>query len=264
MRPTCRLFSFSATTDGGLIVGSGGYPGNSSRAVLLTPVGHDSTPPVITPSVTGTLSLTGSYLSNVSVSWDVRDNESPVTTMTGCQSASVTSDTAGVTFTCTATSAGGTSSGSVTIRRDTTSPQLALPADITVEATGPSGATVTYAASASDNLDSSPVLGCSPASGSVFPLGTTVVTCTALDDADNPSLGSFRVTMVDTTPPLLVVSGNLSVDAVSPTGAPVSYLAPAASDLVDTTRLPSSQLSTTERAELIADAARIKAVLGCR
>jgi hypothetical protein len=155
--------------------------------------------------------------------------------MTGCESTSVTSDTAGAIFTCTATSAGGTSSGSVTIRRDATPPQLALPADLTVEATGPSGATVTYAASASDNLDPSPVFGCSPVSGSVFPLGTTVVNCTALDDADNPALGSFRVTVVDTTPPLLVVSGNLTVDAVNPAGAPVSYLTPAAHDLVDAT-----------------------------
>jgi hypothetical protein len=122
------------------------------------------------------------------------------------------------------------------IGRDTTSPQLALPADITVEATGPGGATVTYAASASDNLDPSPTFGCSPFTGSAFPLGTTVVNCAALDAVGtDPALGSFHVTVVDTTPPLLVVSGNLSVDAVNAAGAQVSYLTPAASDLVDAT-----------------------------
>ena len=117
---------------------------------------------------------------------------------------------------------------------DATPPQIALPADITVEAAGPSGATATYAASVVDNLDPSPVLTCAPASGSGFPLGTTVVTCTASDVAGNSSAGSFRVRVVDTTPPVLVVPGDLTVDAVDPAGAPVRYL-PAAGDLVDAT-----------------------------
>ena len=45
-----------------------------------------------------------------------------------------------------------TGSFSVTVQ-DTTSPALTLPADITVEATGPSGATVTYPATATDIVD---------------------------------------------------------------------------------------------------------------
>lgn len=82
----------------------------------------DTTPPVIASTVTGTASGDW-YTSNVGVSWNVSDAESDVTT-SGCDAQSVTSDTAGVTFTCTATSAGGTSSSSVTIKRDSAGPAI--------------------------------------------------------------------------------------------------------------------------------------------
>jgi len=45
------------------------------------------------------------------------------------------------------------------------------------------------------------VVVCNPPSGSVFPLGTTTVTCTATDAADNIATCSFNVTVYDTTPP---------------------------------------------------------------
>jgi len=82
----------------------------------------DSTPPVITPTVGGTLGKNGWYVSNVEVSWQVTDAESEISASDGCDEQSVTSDTAGTTFTCTATSAGGTNSSSVTIKRDATPP----------------------------------------------------------------------------------------------------------------------------------------------
>ena len=54
---------------------------------------------------------------------------------------------------------------------DNTPPQLSLPEDKTVEATGPDGATVEYNASAEDAVDGNVPVDCSPASGSTFPLG---------------------------------------------------------------------------------------------
>jgi Ca2+-binding RTX toxin-like protein len=71
--------------------------------------------------VSGTLGKNGFYVSDVTVSWDVRDGESDVFT-TGCDTTTLTSDTAGTTFTCTATSAGGTASKSLTVKRDATAP----------------------------------------------------------------------------------------------------------------------------------------------
>ncbi|MDQ3171398.1 MAG: VCBS repeat-containing protein [Acidobacteriota bacterium] len=83
----------------------------------------DTTPPSISSKVNGTATGDGWYTSNVGVTWSVTDAESDVTT-SGCDAQSVTSDTSSVTFTCTATSAGGTSSSSVTIKRDTTGPAI--------------------------------------------------------------------------------------------------------------------------------------------
>lgn len=84
---------------------------------------------------------------------------------------------------------------------DVQPPTLTVPAEITLEATGPSGAAATFAATASDTRDPSPVVSCSPVSGSTFALGTTTVTCTATDASGNASSGSFTVKVQDTTAP---------------------------------------------------------------
>ena len=90
----------------------------------MTTLSTDSTPPVVTPTVTGTLGNADWYTSDVEVSWSVTDSESSVSTSTGCETTSVTSDTTGVTFTCTATSGGGSANQSVTIKRDATGPSV--------------------------------------------------------------------------------------------------------------------------------------------
>jgi hypothetical protein len=58
---------------------------------------------------------------------EVVDNESAITTQAGCGATTINMDTpaAGTTPTCTATSAGGTASQSVTIKRDATAPTVA-------------------------------------------------------------------------------------------------------------------------------------------
>jgi hypothetical protein len=84
----------------------------------------DSTAPVIMPTVTGTLGNNGWYTSDVDVSWSVNDPESAVSASMGCETTSVTADTSGITFTCSATSGGGSSNQSVTIKRDTTAPSV--------------------------------------------------------------------------------------------------------------------------------------------
>ena len=88
--------------------------------------------------------------------------------------------------------------------RDTTPPTLSLPADITAEATGPDGATVSYAVSAVDLVDGNVTPVCTPASGSRFALGSTLVQCTATDVHGNQKAGSFHVLVRDTTAPTIV------------------------------------------------------------
>jgi len=77
---------------------------------------------------------------------------------------------------------------------DTTPPTITAPADVTVHpTTGQFSAPVTYALPAATDTVSSVAVTCTPASGSVFPLGTTTVTCTATDEAGNSAQVQFQV-----------------------------------------------------------------------
>lgn len=94
---------------------------------------------------------------------------------------------------------GGISSCSSTVTiLDTTPPAITCPPSKTfvVPAT-PAGAIITYTgATATDTCDPNPTVDCVPPSGSLFPLGDTVVTCTATDACGNASSCSFVVTVV--------------------------------------------------------------------
>jgi hypothetical protein len=76
---------------------------------------------------------------------------------------------------------------------DATPPVLKLPGTVTAFATSRRGARVSYVVGASDNIDPDPVVACAPPSGSLFPIGTTVVKCTAADASGNTTQGSFSV-----------------------------------------------------------------------
>lgn len=99
---------------------------DASPASYTWEINTDTTAPVITPTVTGTLGNNEWYTSDVNVSWSVTDGESAVSSQTGCDAVTVSADTAGVTFTCEAASAGGTATQSVTLKRDATNPTIAF------------------------------------------------------------------------------------------------------------------------------------------
>jgi hypothetical protein len=86
----------------------------------------DTTPPVISPVVRGTVGNNGWYRSNVVLDWSVSDSQSAIQTTHGCGESTVASDTNGVSFTCSATSSGGTSSQAITIKRDIDPPLAAI------------------------------------------------------------------------------------------------------------------------------------------
>jgi hypothetical protein len=122
---------WGVSPDGTLVFGAGLRDGYTEGWVSELPANYlrdygappgDSTAPLITPVVIGTAGTNGWYLSNVSVTWNVVDAESAIGSSQGCGPTSVTSDTSGTTFTCTAMSAGGSSTASVTIKRDTAAP----------------------------------------------------------------------------------------------------------------------------------------------
>ena len=100
----------------------------------------------------------------------------------------------------------------------------AAPQDQTAEAANASGAAVNFATpTATDNLDAVVVVTCAPASGSVFALGNSGVTCSASDAAGNAAEVSFTVTVQDTTAPALTVPHDMSHPATSPDGRAVTY-----------------------------------------
>ena len=103
---------------------SGACDGLFDGAAFPVPWPLFATPPLVMPHVDGTLGGDGWYTSDVTVRWDVNDPQTGVDASNGCDTVHVTEDTAGTNFTCTATSSGGTTSESVAIKRDATSPVL--------------------------------------------------------------------------------------------------------------------------------------------
>ena len=74
-------------------------------------------------------------------------------------------------------------------------PTITVPAGITVDPTSPNGAVVTFSATANDVVDGILVPVCLPPSGSIFPIGSTVVTCTATNRLLLTASASFVVTV---------------------------------------------------------------------
>ena len=92
----------------------------------------------------------------------------------------------------------------ITLVPDSKKPVITTPlADLTLEATGPEGAVATYASSATDDKDGVVPVVFTPPSGSVFPVGTSVVVATASDFAGNTASAFFHVTVEDTTAPAI-------------------------------------------------------------
>jgi hypothetical protein len=114
---------------------------------------------------------------------------------------------------------------------DNQGPNVTCPANITAEATSAAGRVVNFTPTAVDNCDGSPVIVSSPASGSTFPIGVTVVTVNASDVTGNTNTCTFTVTVRDTTGPDITCPTNQTV-VCNGTNATATYSA-TATDLVD-------------------------------
>lgn len=117
---------------------------------------------------------------------------------------------------------------------DNTPPTVTCPTVPRVECSGPTGATVLFTATGSDNC-ASVTPHCSPLAG-VFPLGQTPVTCTAADGAGNQASCGFTVQVVDPTPPTIQ-----SVNATPATLWPPNHQMVPVSVTVNSTDLCDSQ-----------------------
>ena len=131
--------------------------------------------------------------------------------------------------------AGNSASATVSgINIDKTVPVITVPAHQTVITNDPAGAVVSFSASATDTLSGVASLTSSPASGSLFPVGSTVVVHSALDNAGNSAAASHTVTVllvadVDVKPGSDVNPLNLNGNGV----VPVAILGSATFDVTD-------------------------------
>jgi hypothetical protein len=189
-----------------------------------------------------------------------------------------------VTVTDTSTGVMGSGNGQVVVvALDTTAPTLNLPSTITVSATSPAGAVVTYTVTASDpdNTSAQLTITCLPASGSTFAIGTTIVQCSASDPANNMTKGSFSVVVNGagaqvTSLISLVNSDHLKKSLQTAldnklkdvqTALKAGQTATACSELTDFIGMVQSHISkgitTTQATQLIAAARQVQATLGC-
>jgi hypothetical protein len=159
---------------------------------------------------------------------------------------------------------------------DNTPPVITTPENVSVPATSPQGATVSYDASATDLVDGSVPVACSPLAGSMFAIGTTSVTCTAADAHSNRATASFNVHVEDGSEQL--VDLELSVSGLGPGTSLTDKASSAQTALATGDRLRACEIlnaftnqiaalagktipaATAER--LIIDASRIRTVLG--
>jgi hypothetical protein len=238
MNPSCSqasdtVFKLGTTTVTCTAIDAAGNKGTSSFTVEVV---DTTAPEVQAPAnmVVGNDSPTGANVVYTGAeATDLVSGSLPVT----CTPASGSAFKLGLTtVTCEATdAAGNTGEATFTVEvQDRTKPTVTVPADITAEATGSNGATVSYiGVTASDDVDGPLTAICSKASGTVFPLGTTTVTCSATDAAGNLGDNTFTVTVEDAIAPNLTVSGAKTATATSANGAVVTYTAPSATDIVD-------------------------------
>ena len=163
----------------------------------------DTTPPVITPTVTGTLGNNGWYTGNVSLSWSVAELQSPLTLMIdGCADQTITADQPATSYSCSASSAGGSAGPvTVTVKRDATPPTITYSGDA---GTYTVDQTVTIACVAADALSGVASSTCASNSLAAVPaytlaLGAHTLSASANDNAGNTGTGTASFT-VSVTP----------------------------------------------------------------
>lgn len=191
----------------------GSETGSDSRSWTVDTTGPSLSVPDVTvdvddvPSTTVTFSPGGS------------DPHGPVTVV--CTPSSGSTFSLGTTsVSCTGTdSLGNSSNGSFDVTvRDVTAPTITTPGNQAVSVNGVTSATVSFTVTSSFGTPT-----CTPSSGSSFPLGSTVVNCSATDASGNTGTGGFTVTVQDTTPPSLTLPGTQTVSVNAATSATVSY-----------------------------------------
>ena len=185
--PSGSVFPIGATTVNCSATDSCGQSNNCSFTVTVSP------PPPLSITCPGNITVTTTNSGGAVVNYNVTvsDGCPPITTNCVPPSGSVFPIGA-TTVNCNATdSCGQSNSCSFTV---TVLPLLSItcPGNITVTTTNPDGAVVNYTVTVSGGCP--PITtNCVPPSGSVFPIGTTTVNCSATDSCGQSASCSFTV-----------------------------------------------------------------------
>lgn len=176
--------------------------GDSATASFTVTVNDTEHPAITAPAdmtfFTGPGSTTPSVMVSDLGSASATDNCPDVTTQGPALPASFPLGTTIVTYTATDTSDNTSSANQAVTVVDNTPPVITVPGTITVHAPDASGIAVTFAATATDNSGIAvSSVDCAPASGSLFPAGSTLVTCTAADAFGNTASASFTVVVIN-------------------------------------------------------------------
>jgi hypothetical protein len=164
--------------------------------------------------------------------------------------------------------------------QDTVPPVITCPDNVVIDATSPTGAVVDFTPTASDDCSSVSVASV-PASGSVFAIGDTTVQCTATDGAGNQATCSFTVHVKgagEQIGELIALVQGLGLPSGSANSLVVKMQAAANSlgrgnteaacgtlgaFLNEVAAQSGKKLTAVQADALIADAMRIRAMLGC-
>jgi hypothetical protein len=238
--PSSTLFSLTLGGPGTNVVCQASDAAGQTAQVNFPVYVVDTTPPVLT--LPGPITVNGGPGGAVvSYTATATDSVSGVITPTCVPPSGSTFPLGTTPVNCTASDAAGNAavpgSFTVTVINPNTPPVVTVPANLKVEATGPSGAKVTFTATATDAQDGTLTPTCTLASGTTFAIGTTTVTCTANDSGGLSGAASFTVTVTDTKGPTFSnVPGTITAYATTASGAKVSYTKPNANDTVDGAR----------------------------
>jgi len=184
---------------------AGGLTVSASKTYSIV----DPSPPVIgsTLSPASPDGSNGWYKSNVTLTWNVSEPESPNSlAKTGCVDQSITADQAATTYSCSATSAGGSAGPvDVEIKRDATAPTISGSASPAANGAGWNNTDVAVSFSCGDNL--SGVASClGDQTVSTEGAGQSV-TGNATDNAGNTNSATVSGINIDKTAPTVSLVG---------------------------------------------------------
>lgn len=168
----------------------------------------DPSPPDIAATVSpaAPTGANGFHTGDPVVSWTVGDSGSPVYASTGCGPSTVTTD-GDSTVTCTATSAGGTRTQSVTVHRDASPPSAPAIAGIAAQTFLPTTVPAASAISCSASDPTSGVASCA-VGGYSAAVGTHTLTATAVNGGGLSSTSTLTYTVA--AEPVVVAAPVLS------------------------------------------------------